>query len=116
MMTFREFVAVQDFIEAQSLHEGAVGKAAILAQAAASRREGDESDKHVRHALQAFARAKPDDPLEVRLQRFETGLEALLVAQLHRRRQIGSAVGVSVAGHLTTQRTLDRSARKRRRR
>lgn len=116
MMRFVEFVAVQRLIEAQGLNEATIGKSAILAQAATARSAGEASSKEVRRALQVFAKARPDDPPEVVMHRLHAGLEAVLRSQMHLRRQLGSALGATVTGHLTTLRALERTPQNKRRR
>lgn len=95
MMTFEEHLAT-----GAELEEGIVRTSAITANAARSRRFGDEAVDAFRRGKQALKLGGSDLSVDKRLARLEVAIDELLNGLIKQREQIGAGVAVDVTGHI----------------
>lgn len=94
MMTFDEFVTEQDKLE-----EGVIRIGALSSFASQARLHGDKSRQAYQIGIQSLQKRRPSDDLEIRLQRIEDAIDAILRGLQHQRDQIGSSVSLNFVGH-----------------
>lgn len=95
MKSFEEFLTEQEQLE-----EGIIRTGAIASYGAQSRRAGDDAAREFQRGRQELRKSMRDDSVEVRLERIETALEALLAGLIKQRQQIGAGVAVDLTGHM----------------
>lgn len=95
MLGFKEFVREQE------LEEGILRTGALIALSSKSKNEGDRAAQEFRVGISKLNTAlSKDKSVDDRLRRLEGALGSTLLGMIHLRQQIGSAVGVSLSGHL----------------
>jgi len=95
--------SLEEFLtEQEQLEEGIIRAGAIASYGAQSRKYGDEAVRAFQRGRQELRKSMRDDSVEVRLERIETALVALLAGLIKQRQQIGARVAVDVAGHTLT--------------
>ena len=97
----------------EHLEEGRLSSALkttyVLAQASASKKNGDEVIRHSTEAIRVLSKpiaAEHPNPVNLRLERIEKTLISLAKADIAQRKQIGNGVAVSTASALLSDRII----------
>ena len=99
MKRFREFI--EDDPLAEGIAASVIRDAALLSYASAAKERGNKAEAKFKQAADALS--KTDQPP---LDRIESALTLVIAGLIDQRHQIGSAVAVSLIGHLLTHKTL----------
>lgn len=94
MMSFKQYLA------AQSLEEGFMRSAALLAWSNKSKSDGDKSVAAFQAGKRALLAGKSSDTLDDQVKRSQEALALLFDGLTSLRQQIGSSVALNLTGHL----------------
>ncbi|NVK05830.1 MAG: hypothetical protein HWD92_13475 [Flavobacteriia bacterium] len=94
MMTFSEYCE-RELV----LKQGVIRASALSSFASQARMYGDKSKQAFQNGMQVLEKRRSTDDIEVRLQRIEDSIDAILRGLAHQRDQIGSNVALNFVGH-----------------
>ena len=100
MKSFKQYLA-----ESETINEGFMRPAALLAWSNKSKVDGDKAADAFRAGKRALAFTTSSDTPEVQMKRIQDALALLFDGLISLRQQIGSTVALDLTGHLLSAQT-----------